>query len=299
MSEYERPTAVSKDEQPVAPISTASAPSPVPEPADEPVDETTAGRDRDVDATTSGEPGDDIGPQAADQDSPVAEASTVEPRTVEPSTVADPADEAAEPDPAAASDQRTADGRPAWLRPRNLALTGVGVLALVLGAVVGPIAWDAWKDKSVPIAIPPRVAGLVLDDSQGAHETIDYLRTAVQTGVALDKSTGAVYADEAGQSRSVLFVGGSGSIASPEDALTKTFHLISDDAGGVESVQAVPAGPQGGVMKCGSTKTDGGSMAVCGWADHGSLGIAMFPNRPVDQSAELLRTMRKAIQNVR
>jgi hypothetical protein len=269
MSEYERPTAVSKDEQPVAPAGTASAPSPVPEPPDEPVDETTAGHDRDVDAATPGGPGGDVGGQAA------------------------------EPDRAAASDPRTADGRPAWLRPRNLALTGVGVLALVLGAVVGPIAWDAWKDKSVPIAIPPRVAGLVLDDSQGAHETIDYLRTAVQTGVALDKSTGAVYADEAGQSRSVLFVGGSGSIASPEDALTKTFHLISDDAGGVESIQVVSAGSQGGVMKCGSTKTDGGSMAVCGWADHGSLGIAMFPNRPVDQSAELLRTMRKAMQNLR
>jgi hypothetical protein len=52
-------------------------------------------------------------------------------------------------------------------------------------------------------------------------------------------------------------------------------------------------------MKCGTTKTDGSSMAVCGWADHGSLGIAMFPNRPVDESADLLRTMRSSMQNSR
>jgi hypothetical protein len=190
-----------------------------------------------------------------------------------------------------------AAGRRALLRPRNLVLLGVAVVALILAAIFGPLAWQLWTEKDVRIATPQRVAGLVLDDSQGAHDTVDYMRTAVETGVSLQHTVGAVYADEAGEPRSVLFVGGTGVLVEPSAALDKTFSLITDDAGGVESVQEVPAGPLGGVMKCGTTKTDGNPMAVCGWADHGSLGIAMFPNRPTDQSAELLRSMRKAMQN--
>jgi hypothetical protein len=256
MSEHERPTAVSDDEQSATPTRTTSAHAPAgltEEPADQ----------------TGGQSGDRVGPPGDD---------------------AEPADEKSSP---------PVGGRSTLLRPRNAALIGIVVVALVLAAIFGPVAWEMWGRDGVRITTPSRVAGLVLDDSQGAHDTIDYLRTAVQTGVSLEKSTGAVYADEAGQSRSVLFVGGTGSVGSPEDALTKTFRLISDDTGGVESVQSLPAGPLGGVMKCGSTKTDGGSMAVCGWADHGSLGIAMFPNRPVDQSAELLRTMRQSMQKGR
>jgi hypothetical protein len=187
--------------------------------------------------------------------------------------------------------------KPSLLRPRNLVIAGLTAAAVISAAVFGPMAWEVWSEKDVKIATPTRVAGLALDDSQGAHDTIDYLRTAIETGVSLNKTTGAVYADEAGQSRSVLFVGGTGVLVTPEQALSKTFGLITDDAGGVDGVHDVPAGPLGGVMRCGTTKTEGTPMAVCGWADHGSLGIAMFPNRPVDQSAELLRTMRKAMQN--
>jgi hypothetical protein len=280
MSEYERPTAISDDQRPATPMSEASPHASVAGPiaeaahgsADDIADD---GDDQDTIAQSPSQPVDDVGSPAHDRDA--ADAS-----------------DASDPDGASQS-----DGRSTMLRRRKLALIGGTAAALILAAVLAPIAWESWSQKDVQIATPPRVAGLVLDDSQGAHDTIDYLRIAVQTGVALQKTTGAVYADEAGQSRSVLFIGGTGSISSPEDSLTKTFRLISDDSGGVENVQAVPAGPLGGVMRCGSTKTDGGSMAVCGWADNGSLGVAMFPNRPTDESAELLRTMRKAIQNNR
>jgi hypothetical protein len=275
MSEYERPTAASDDEQSATPTRAASTDAPAAGP-------TEAVR----------EPGDQVAP-------PVDDAEPAEEQSGPHTGVDAPADEAiAAPEPVAGSDSTgTANAdRSALLRPRNVALVSVAVVALVLTAIFGPIAREMWGRDDVRIATPSRIAGLVLDDSQGAHDTIDYLRTAMQTGVPLEKSTGAVYADDAGQSRSVLFVGGTGEVGSAEDALTKTFRLISDDTGGVEGVQSLPAGPLGGVMRCGSTKTDSGSMAVCGWADRRSLGIAMFPNRPVDQSAELLRTMRNAMQ---
>ena len=57
-----------------------------------------------------------------------------------------------------------------------------------------------------------------------------------------------------------------------------------------------PAGKLGGTMKCGTTVTDDGNMSVCGWADHGSLALAMFPNRSQDESAKLLVQIRDASQ---
>jgi len=36
---------------------------------------------------------------------------------------------------------------------------------------------------------------------------------------------------------------------------------------------------------------------VCGWADHGSLAIVLFPRRAVDESADLLLQMRGAMQH--
>ena len=179
---------------------------------------------------------------------------------------------------------------------RKYIVIGAAAAVVVAAGILGPLSWRWYHDGNEEVGTPKQVAGLVLDNSQGARDTIDYLRTAMETGVSLDNSTGGVYEDRTAQSKSVLFIGGTGVLVSPSQALTKTFALISDDNGGVVGVHDVAAGPLGGVMRCGSTQTDGGAMAVCAWADHGSIGLGMFPNRPVDQSAELLRTMRGSIQ---
>ena len=59
----------------------------------------------------------------------------------------------------------------------------------------------------------------------------------------------------------------------------------------------VAAGDLGGTMKCGTTKSDDGDLAVCGWADHGSLALAMFPGRTDAEAAPtLIRQIRNAAQ---
>ena len=52
------------------------------------------------------------------------------------------------------------------------------------------------------------------------------------------------------------------------------------------------AGELGGVMKCGTSVSQDGDITVCGWADHGSVALAMFPGRTVDESAGLFRQIR-------
>jgi hypothetical protein len=71
---------------------------------------------------------------------------------------------------------------------------------------------------------------------------------------------------------------------------------MTDATGKVTGMRDVPAGRLGGVMKCGNTSGDGGDFAVCGWADHGSVVMAMFPGRSVDAAGSLLRQIREGIQ---
>jgi hypothetical protein len=181
-------------------------------------------------------------------------------------------------------------------RIRIVAIIGAIAVLFCIGVVVGPTAWDLVRARNTRISVPHQVAGLTLDESENAKGTADYLKTAVETGVSFDSAVGAVYTDGGAEPRSVIFVGGTGLFMTPDKELKSLFDLLTDSTGGVEQVHPVPAGSFGGVMKCGMTSTEDGNMAVCGWADHGSVAVALFPDRGVGESATLMRQMRHAMQ---
>jgi hypothetical protein len=208
-------------------------------------------------------------------------------------------DEAA-PVPTGEVATETADDAAARQRMRRIRNIAIGVTLAVLlcvAVIFGPTAWQVFMEKDTTIATPQQVAGLTLDESSAAKDTADYLKTALEAGVALDSAVGAVYSGAGDAPRSVIIVGGTGLFLSPGKQLDAAFGLITDQTGGVTGVRTVPAGPLGGVMKCGTTPTDDGTMPVCGWADHGSLVVALFPGRQVDESADLMRRMRDGIQH--
>jgi hypothetical protein len=167
-----------------------------------------------------------------------------------------------------------------------IALAGLGTLAYA-GYQIG-------TQKNATLSTPAQIGNLRLDTSDDGLQTAEYLQTALDADVNLNKTTGGVYTDSAGHS--VLFFGGTATIWSPDSQLGNAFDLISDKQGAVTNLHDVDAGPLGGTMKCGTTKSDDGSLAVCGWADHGSLALAMFPNQPESAAAPLLRTIRDATQ---
>jgi len=179
-------------------------------------------------------------------------------------------------------------------RARTTVLVSLLAVALAGATVLGYSGWKISTQKDATLSTPSEVAGLRLDNSEDGRTTGDYLRTALSAEVDLDDAVGAVYAD--GSGRSVLFFGGTALIWTPGDDLDTAFELISDDQGSVTGLHEVSAGKLGGTMKCGTTVTDDGNMSVCGWADHGSLALAMFPNRSQDESAKLLVQIRDASQ---
>jgi hypothetical protein len=171
------------------------------------------------------------------------------------------------------------------------ALLAIIVIGLVLIGVAG---WRVMSQKDATLVAPPQVGDLRLDDSPDGRSTADYLQTALSATVEVHRAVGAVYRDTSG--RDVLFAGGTALIWRPTKALAAAFGLIADDQGAVTGVHDVAAGAFGGTMECGTTRTDDGEMPVCGWADHGSVALAMFPQRSEAEAAGILREIRNSAQ---
>lgn len=169
-----------------------------------------------------------------------------------------------------------------------VALTGV--------AVLGSVSWRILQQKDATLSAPAEIAGLTLDEGEDAVVTIDYLSTAVNAELNFAETYGAVYADPAGSDRSILLLGGTTLVWQPERDLDRVFDLASEEESRIADVREVDAGPLGGVMKCGTSPVQAGDLVWCGWADHGSVVMGMFPGRSVDESATLLRDIRNAVQ---
>jgi hypothetical protein len=212
---------------------------------------------------------------------------------LEPGT--DPDQPLVEPDHEAGA---AADERARRVRRTRWLLTGALAAVLVVIAAL-LVTWRLVSGPHTSLTAPETVAGLHRDTTADAVQTADYLRDAIAADASLVGTVGAVYTDPAGPGRSILLFGGTGSINAPAARLDSAFGLLNDQTGSVTGIHEEPAGPLGGVLKCGTSNGDGGSMTACGWADDDSLVLGLFPGRPVDQAADLLRQLRTAMEHHR
>ncbi|MFY1636952.1 hypothetical protein ACN27F_27365 [Solwaraspora sp. WMMB335] len=223
----------------------------------------------------------------------------------EPVDVTPPARPQSKREPRNRPDGDEPDGRDGQRGPRRsngrrtrrvVAGSLVAAVGLVGTGLIGSTTVEVLRQKDATLTAPAEAAGLVRDDSEDARTTAEYLSTAFAAGIDLDRSIGVVYSGRGDERRSVLLFGGTTLLWSPERDLDTLLEMLGDEQGTVTGIREVPAGPYGGVMKCGATPTDDGDMPVCGWADHGSVAVAVFPGRSVDESAKLLTELRAAMQ---
>ncbi|MEV5822258.1 hypothetical protein AB0L22_24145 [Micromonospora haikouensis] len=193
-------------------------------------------------------------------------------------------------------DPEDGPGRAPRSRRRRIVLAVVLAAGLAGVGALGIAGWRVAQQKDTELSSPDTVAGLRRDDSERARSTAEYLRDGLSADIDLDRSFGTVYRDPADDKRSVLIFGGTTLLWQPERDLDTLFRLMTDETGKVTGLREVSPGRLGGVMKCGTTSGEGGDFAICGWADHGSVAMAMFPGRPVDSAGDLLRQIREGIQ---
>ncbi|MEV6306747.1 hypothetical protein AB0M02_45630 [Actinoplanes sp. NPDC051861] len=192
--------------------------------------------------------------------------------------------------PETEADARDAESRS---KVRKVVLGALLVVTVVGGAGLGYFAWNVNTQRNTTLSAPPQIGSLTLNTSEDAASTAEYLQGALSAEISMDKTVGGVYT--AG-SANVLFFGGTTLLWSPEKDLDTSFELIADQEGAVTNLHEVDAGDLGGVMKCGLTKSEDAEFAVCGWADHGSLALAMFPEQTESAAAPLMLEIRKAAQ---
>ncbi|GIH11339.1 hypothetical protein Rhe02_94060 [Rhizocola hellebori] len=187
------------------------------------------------------------------------------------------------------------DDTPAARKPRRLwiLMTILAAAVIVIGAFFGPTVLRVLSQKGATLTMPDAVGGLTRDDSDAAKATANDLVTALRASIELDNSAAAVYTSA---DQTVMLFGGTTLLWNPEAELDTVLTLMEDkDEQGIRDLKTVDPGPLGGVMKCGLTEElSASSMAVCGWADHGSIALALFPARTADEAAGLMRDLRAA-----
>ena len=190
-----------------------------------------------------------------------------------------------EPDPRDAESRR---------KVRTVVLGALLAASLAGAGTLGYFGWKVNSQRNTTLSAPPTIGSLKLDSSQNAAATAEYLQGALSAEISMDKTVGGVYSRDGG--KNVLFFGGTTLLWSPEKDLENSFDLIADEEGAVTGLHDVDAGEFGGVMKCGATHSEGTELTVCGWADHGSLALAMFPEQAESEAAPLMLEIRKATQ---
>lgn len=180
---------------------------------------------------------------------------------------------------------------------RKVVLGALAVVGLAGTVFVGTAAARIVREKDTTLTPPDSVAGLRRDGGASAVQAADDLRTALAAGIDLDDTVAVVYTDPANAERNVFLFGGTALLFTPEQDLDEVLRLLGEQADGDGAMREFPAGDLGGVMKCGTvTSVPGGGMSACGWADHGSVAIAMFPERNLPDAAALMRQLREATQ---
>jgi hypothetical protein len=66
---------------------------------------------------------------------------------------------------------------------------------------------------------------------------------------------------------------------------------------GVANTGNFPAGPLGGILRCGVASKAGSQLTICAWTDPSVLGVTMTPGAPPRRLARVTRVFRTASEH--
>lgn len=157
-------------------------------------------------------------------------------------------------------------------------------------AYYGKPLWDQYPASA---ALPGQFADLRMSDDGGSQQTAARLEGEMRSAYLLAEDTFAgVYRDANG--KQLVLYGTTGFRMTPGSDLDAEVARVST-AYQLSATTTFDTGTRGTHLTCGTGLSDGTDVVVCVWADHGSLGTALFTRRSVDESAELTDRLRSAV----
>ncbi|MEU4156769.1 hypothetical protein [Actinoplanes sp. NPDC026670] len=138
---------------------------------------------------------------------------------------------------------------------------------------------------AVTITEPATLGGRPKLESQEFAAITADMEKSLSAYPGAESSFGAIYGDP-NKEDMVAALATKALIANPQKELDASFDTFGKDAP-VSGLTAADTGTLGGVAKCGTSSVSGIDVAVCGWADEGSVGMVMwFFKKAPDVQAE-------------
>ena len=149
--------------------------------------------------------------------------------------------------------------------------------------------------KTITVVEPKRLGGRPkLTDEQFAG-IADQLESELSQAPGATKSVGALYGTVA--KRDIVVIAGvAAPVDNPTQELNGTFFGAGVGGLDVTGITKVDPGPLGGEAKCGKADASGVNMALCAWADEGSVGWIIWYFKSVKQAKGEFAELRGQIE---
>jgi hypothetical protein len=138
------------------------------------------------------------------------------------------------------------------------------------------------KVATITLADPAKLGGRPrITDPQFA-DAAEGLKDALAEAPGATDSVGGLWGEPADRDI-VMVAAATASVTNPERELNST--IMGAGVGGLKltGLAEVDPGPLGGSAKCGNSNADGVKLAVCVWADNGSVGMIAWYFKSVDK----------------
>jgi len=185
--------------------------------------------------------------------------------------------------------------RPARRRrwPFTLALFAVLAVICCCGCP-GYFAKPVVEQYPAEVVLPETIADFRLRDDSSSRRLVQELEKEIEAGdhFAVDDTFAAVYGDRLG--KRVAVFGTTGLRLTPKSDLEREMTRLTERYALTELTE-IDSDTRGQHQQCALGNSQGVTVVVCGWADHGSLGVALFTRRSLPESAALLPEFRDAL----
>jgi hypothetical protein len=177
-----------------------------------------------------------------------------------------------------------------------LALLCVGGITVAFFAVKDKVS-DVVDGSKVSLVEPATLGGRAKSTDPALAPAVTELKNALSSAQGTTQTVGGLYGDPAKQDI-VMVAAAKAPVLDPPKELDKAIADMSSGGGGlaVTDVVTVDAGPLGGNAKCGNSETSGVKLAVCAWADNGSVGVIAVFFKTVDDVKADFVSMRGEIE---